>query len=110
MPVPDRASATKFPADVKTVGRRARNHARPVLATARRNSGLRADLNAPCRTVDDVPHIRRVQGTPYGLPGALRAVSNDLITCLDAKQRMADLLAPVLNMGLVEIQKQAKAS
>ena len=51
----------------------------------------------------------RLQATPYGLPNAMLEIRNDLIASPDAEQRMADLLAPVLNMGLVEIQKQAKA-
>ena len=51
----------------------------------------------------------RLHATPYGRPNAMLEKRNDLTASPDAEQRMADLLAPVLNMGLVEIQKQAKA-
>ena len=84
-------------------------YALAVLAAARATTGLRADLNAPYSAADDVTHTLRLQATPYGLPNAMLEIRNDLIASPDAEQRMADMLAPVLNMGLVEIQKQAKA-
>ena len=37
-------------------------------------------------------------------------IRNDLIAAPEAVDAMADQLAAVLNMGLVEIQRQAKAS
>ena len=37
-------------------------------------------------------------------------IRNDLIATPEAEITMADQLAPVLNMGLIEIQRQAKAS
>ncbi len=83
--------------------------ARAILAAAKAKTGLRADLNAPYSAADDVTHTLRIQATPYGLPNAMLEIRNDLIGSPAAEQRMADLLAPVLNMGLVEIQKQAKA-
>jgi predicted N-formylglutamate amidohydrolase len=83
--------------------------ARAILAAAKAKTQLRADLNAPYSAADDVTHTLRIQATPYGLPNAMLEIRNDLIASPEAEQRMADLLAPVLNMGLVEIQKQAKA-
>ena len=71
---------------------------------------LHTALNAPYSAADDVTHTLRLQATPYGLPNAMLEVRNDLIASPEAEQAMADQLAPVLNMGLVEIQKQAKAS
>ena len=85
------------------------HYARAVLGAAQATTQLRADLNAPYSAADDVTHTLRLQATPYGLPNAMLEIRNDLIASPDAEQRMADLLAPVLNMGLVEIQKQAKA-
>lgn len=83
--------------------------ARAILAATLATTPLRAELNAPYSAADDVTHTLRVQATPYGLPNAMLEVRNDLIASPEAEQRMADLLAPALNMGLVEIQKQAKA-
>jgi predicted N-formylglutamate amidohydrolase len=83
--------------------------ARAILAATKARTQLRADLNAPYSAADDVTHTLRIQATPYGLPNAMLEIRNDLIASPEAEQRMADLLAPVLNMGLVEIQKQAKA-
>jgi predicted N-formylglutamate amidohydrolase len=80
-----------------------------ILAAAKAKTQLRSELNAPYSSADDVTHTLRIQATPYGLPNAMLEIRNDLIASLEAEQRMADLLAPVLNMGLVEIQKQAKA-
>lgn len=85
------------------------HYAHAVLAAAQATTDLRSDLNAPYSAADNVTHTLRVQATPYGLPNAMLEIRNDLIASPDAEQRMADLLAPVLNMGLVEIQKQAKA-
>lgn len=83
--------------------------ARAILAAAQSTTNLHAALNAPYSAADDVTHTLRLQATPYGLPNAMLEIRNDLIASPDAEQRMADMLAPVLNMGLVEIQKQAKA-
>ena len=83
--------------------------ARAILTAAQSKTQLRSELNAPYSAADDVTHTLRLQATPYGLPNAMLEIRNDLIASPDAEQRMADLLAPVLNMGLVEIQKQAKA-
>lgn len=83
--------------------------ARAILAAATAGTPLRSELNAPYSAADDVTHTLRLHATPYGLPNAMLEIRNDLIATPDAEQRMADLLAPVLNMGLVEIQKQAKA-
>ena len=83
--------------------------ARAILAAAQAKTQLRSELNAPYSAADDVTHTLRLQATPYGLPNAMLEIRNDLIASPDAEQRMADMLAPVLNMGLVEIQKQAKA-
>jgi predicted N-formylglutamate amidohydrolase len=83
--------------------------ARAILAAAKAKTQLRSELNAPYSAADDVTHTLRIQATPYGLPNAMLEIRNDLIASPEAEQRMADLLAPVLNMGLVEIQKQAKA-
>ncbi|MBI1171744.1 N-formylglutamate amidohydrolase [bacterium] len=77
---------------------------------ARQLTGLRAELNAPYSAADDVTHTLRLQATPYGLPNAMLEIRNDLIASDAACEAMAETLAPVLNMGLVEIQKQAKAS
>lgn len=85
-------------------------YAHAILSAAVATTKLRAALNAPYSAADDVTHTLRLQATPYGLPNAMLEIRNDLIASPDAEQQMADLLAPVLNMGLVEIQKQAKAS
>jgi predicted N-formylglutamate amidohydrolase len=84
--------------------------ARAIHAAALKTTRLRAELNAPYSAKDDVTHTLRVQATPYGLPNAMLEIRNDLIATPAAEIAMADQLAPVLNMGLVEIQKQAKAS
>ena len=81
-----------------------------IHAAATRTTRLQAELNAPYSAQDDVTHTLRVQATPYGLPNAMLEIRNDLIATPAAEIAMADQLAPVLNMGLVEIQKQAKAS
>lgn len=81
-----------------------------ILDAARRKSQLRAELNSPYSAADDVTHTLRLHATPYSLPNAMLEVRNDLIATADAQQAMAETLAPVLNMGLEEIQKQAKAS
>lgn len=79
-----------------------------ILAAAGRQTGLRAALNAPYSAADHVTHTLRLQATPYGLPSAMLEIRNDLIAGPEAEEAMAEALAPVLNMGLVEIQKQAK--
>ena len=71
---------------------------------------LNAQLNAPYSAADDVTHTLRVHATPYGLPNAMLEIRNDLIADSAAADAMAETLAPVINMGLTEIQKQAKAS
>ena len=81
-----------------------------ILRAARQQTRLHCDLNAPYSAKDDVTHTLRLHATPYGLPNAMLEIRNDLIASPEAEQAMADQLAPVLNMGLVEIQKQAKAS
>ncbi len=83
--------------------------ARAIHAAARQTK-LNTQLNAPYSAADDVTHTLRVQATPYGLPNAMLEIRNDLIATAAAEDAMADLLAPVLNIGLVEIQRQAKAS
>jgi len=77
---------------------------------ARKLTRLNAQLNAPYSAVDDVTHTLRVHATPYGLPNAMLEIRNDLIADSASAARMAETLAPVINMGLTEIQKQAKAS
>jgi predicted N-formylglutamate amidohydrolase len=77
---------------------------------AAQTTRLRAELNQPYSAADDVTHTLRVIATPYGLPNAMLEVRNDLIADAAAEEAMADILAPVINMGLVEIQRQAKAS
>jgi predicted N-formylglutamate amidohydrolase len=81
-----------------------------AIHAAAQGSGLVAELNAPYSAADDVTHTLRVVATPYGLPNAMLEIRNDLIATAAAEDTMAELLAPVLNMGLVEIQRQAKAS
>jgi predicted N-formylglutamate amidohydrolase len=44
------------------------------------------------------------------LPNVMLEIRNDLLVTADQIAGMADQLAAVLNMGLVEIQRQAKAS
>ena len=80
-----------------------------AIAGAAGRTGLSTDLNAPYSAADDVTHTLRLHATPYGLPNAMLEVRNDLIAGPAAESAMADLLAPVINMGLEEIQKQAKA-
>jgi len=81
-----------------------------AIADAARSTPLRTEVNAPYSAADDVTHTLRLHATPYGLPNAMLEVRNDLIAGPAAQSAMADLLAPVINMGLEEIQKQAKAS
>lgn len=81
--------------------------AKAVVAAAR---GLRTGLNEPYSAADGVTHTLRLHATPYDLPHAMLEIRNDLIHDAAGVQRMADLLVPVLNMGLAEIQRQAKAS
>lgn len=87
----------------------------PALAVAIRDAAvkqtrLNTALNAPYSAADDVTHTLRVQATPYGLPNAMLEIRNDLIATADAEEAMAEQLAPVINFGVAEIQKQAKAS
>ena len=77
---------------------------------AAQHTRLDAQLNAPYSAADDVTHTLRVHATPYDLPNAMLEIRNDLIATTQDEDQMADLLAPVLNMGLVEIQRRAKAS
>mgnify|MGYP001027409898 CR=1 FL=1 len=81
-----------------------------ILNAAHKMTRLQAELNAPYSAADDVTHTLRVQATPYGLHNAMLEIRNDLIATPEAVDAMADQLAAVLNMGLVEIQRQAKAS
>lgn len=80
-----------------------------IHAAARRMTPLVAEVNAPYSARDDVTHTLRVQATPYGLANAMLEIRNDLIADAPSCRAMADLLAPVINMGVVEIQRQAKA-
>lgn len=80
-----------------------------ICDAAARMTRLNAQLNAPYSAADDVTHTLRVNATPYGLPNAMLEIRNDLIADAAAQQAMAALLAPVINMGVAEIQKQAKA-
>ena len=86
----------------------------PALAlavhAASRGTGLNAQVNEPYSAKDDVTHTLRLQATPYGLPNVMLEIRNDLIADTAAEEAMAARLAPVLNMGIEEIQKQAKAS
>ena len=70
---------------------------------------LNAQLNQPYSAADDVTHSLRMLATPYGLPNTMLEIRNDLLATPEDCDHMADLLAPVLNMGLIEIQRQAKA-
>lgn len=81
-----------------------------ILDAAHRKTRLQAELNSPYSAADDVTHTLRVHATPYGLPNAMLEIRNDLITTPSQQAAMAETLAPVLNMGIEEIQKQAKAS
>ncbi len=71
---------------------------------------LQTELNAPYSARDGVTHTLRLHATPYGLPHAMLELRNDLFDTAPKADAMAARLAPVLNMGLVEIQRQAKAS
>lgn len=84
-------------------------YAQAIVTAARKTTRLITELNAPYSAADDVTHTLRVIATPYGLPNAMLEVRNDLIATPEAEVAMAEILAPVLNMGLVEIQRQAKA-
>lgn len=81
-----------------------------VLAAAKATTRFDARLNEPYSAADQVTHMLRLQATPYGLPNVMLEIRNDLIASPEAEIAMAEALAPVLNMGLEEIQKQAKAS
>jgi predicted N-formylglutamate amidohydrolase len=81
-----------------------------AISDAARAVPLRTELNAPYSAADGVTHTLRLQATPYGLPNAMLEVRNDLIDTGAKALAMAAMLAPVMNMGLVEIQRQAKAS
>ncbi len=87
----------------------------PALAVAIHGAALsqtklRAEINQPYSAADDVTHTLRLHATPYGLPNAMLEIRNDLIATDAACEAMAETLAPVINMGLEEIQKHAKAS
>jgi predicted N-formylglutamate amidohydrolase len=81
-----------------------------VQSAATKLTRLNVQLNAPYSAADDVTHTLRLQATPYGLPNVMLEIRNDLIATAAQQEAMADQLAQVLNMGLVEIQRQAKAS
>lgn len=81
-----------------------------VQTAASKLTRLNVQLNAPYSAADDVTHTLRLQATPYGLPNVMLEVRNDLLARPKQITDMADQLAAVLNMGLVEIQRQAKAS
>lgn len=81
-----------------------------ILNAAKSVTNLNAALNAPYSAADDVTHSLRLHATPYGLPNAMLEIRNDLIATAADQAFMADQLAQVINMGLAEIQKQAKAS
>lgn len=84
--------------------------AQAVLTTALLKTKLVARMNEPYSAADQVTHTLRLHATPYGLPNVMLEVRNDLIATRQAQVAMSETLAPVLNMGLVEIQRQAKAS
>ena len=84
-------------------------YAQAIVRAARQTIRLVTELNAPYSAADDVTHTLRVAATPYGLQNAMLEIRNDLIATAEAQEAMAEMLAPVLNMGLVEIQRQAKA-
>ena len=84
--------------------------ARAVVAVAAQETRLNVQLNAPYSAADQVTHSLRLHATPYGLPNVMLELRNDLIATPEQVSDMADQLAVVLNMGLVEIQRQAKAS
>lgn len=84
--------------------------ARAVVAVASQKTQLNVQLNAPYSAADQVTHSLRLHATPYGLPNVMLELRNDLIATPEQVSDMADQLAVVLNMGLVEIQRQAKAS
>ena len=86
-----------------------RSLAMAIHRAAMQLTALQAELNAPYSAKDDVTHTLRLQATPYGLPNAMLEIRHDLIDTPEAQRGMAEKLAPVLNMGLVEIQRQAKA-
>ena len=79
-------------------------------AICAQETGLLTRLNEPYSAADGVAHTLALHATPLGLAHAMLEIRNDLIATPAAEIAMADQLAPVLNMGLVEIQKQAKAS
>jgi predicted N-formylglutamate amidohydrolase len=81
-----------------------------AIVVAAGETGLAVGLNEPYSAADGVTHTLKLQATPYGLPNAMLEIRNDLIHDAAGVQRMANLLVPVLNMGLAEIQRQAKAS
>jgi predicted N-formylglutamate amidohydrolase len=81
-----------------------------VQSAAAKLTRLNVQLNAPYSAADDVTHTLRLQATPYGLPNVMLEIRNDLLATAEQVATMADQLAAVLNMGLVEIQRQAKAS
>ena len=80
-----------------------------AIHAAAQGTGLVSELNAPYAAADDVTHTLRMQATPYGLPNAMLEIRNDLIATAADCEAMAETLAPVINMGIVEIQRQAKA-
>lgn len=84
--------------------------AQSILDAAVRQTDLNAALNAPYSAADGVTHTLRMHATPFDLPHAMLEIRNDLIANEADVAQMAAMLAPVLNMGVAEIQKQAKAS
>jgi len=80
-----------------------------AVVAAAQGTGLRTELNAPYSAADGVTHTLALHATPYGLPHVMLEIRNDLIADAAKQDAMAALLAPVINMGIEEIQKQAKA-
>lgn len=81
--------------------------ARAILAAARGQTGLDAQLNEPYSAADDVTHTLRLHATPYGLQNAMLEIRNDLIATPGAETAMADRLAPVLSAALTEMRTAA---
>jgi predicted N-formylglutamate amidohydrolase len=86
-----------------------RTFAKIILAQARAQTQLRAELNAPYSAADDVTHTLRVHATPYGLPNVMLEIRNDLLDSKAAETAMAAQLAPVLAAGYADISQNTSA-
>lgn len=72
------------------------NRAAQIMLQQAQGSGLRVALNEPYSATDGVTHTLREHAIKRGLPNVMIEVRNDLIDTPKGVNRMAGLLAPIL--------------